>query len=234
MYSAQFTEEGSRFNLKFNFFNKEKKKESRDLSFNAFPHLREIKPKERYVFCSDYFMVDDYYATVLSYFHTQGALDNFGPFWGVNRIPSGLPEGVTTVNFEQIRRMGKGWVDQRQSSAEGIVEMNLNAQTQGGSNQSRAKADKASTDLEIIARELNDGASYLHVHNRLLVKAPTLETLDEAIMAIERLYIDRFGTIQAAPYTGEQRGEFSSLLSSNSRKKGRGFHFTSTEFAGSY
>lgn len=211
-----------------------RKKEKVDISFAAFPHLQEIKPKEQYIFCSDYFKVDDYFAVIMTFFHTQAASDNFGPFWGVNRIPSGLPEGVTTVNFEQIKRMGKGWVDERQTKAEGVAEMNISSQSDTGSHRSRAKAGRTNIDLEIIARELNDGASYLQVHNRLLVKAPTLDELDTTVSAIERLYIDRFGTIHAAPYTGEQRSELSNLWSGNARKKGKGFYFTSTEFAGSY
>lgn len=211
-----------------------RKKEKPDISFNAFPHLKEIKPKESYVFHSDYFKIDDYYATIMGYFHTTAASDNFGPFWGVNRIPSGLPDGVTTINFEQIDRKGKGWVDQRQTSAEGVAEMNENSQLTAGSNQSKTRAQRSREDLRIIAQELNDGASYLNVQDRIMIKAPSLEKLDEAVSTIERLYIDRFGTIHAAPYTGEQRAELSTLFSHNRSKKGKGFHFTSTEFAGSY
>ena len=201
---------------------------------SSFPHLKEIKPKERYIFCSDYFQVDTYYATILSYFHIDGSNDNFGPFWGINRIPAGLAEDVTTVNFEQVKRMGEGWVSAHQNTAEGVAQMNENSQMSAGTNTTRKNAAKSRDDLAIIAEELNNGASYLNVQNRLLVKAPTLEALDDAVAKIERLYTDRFASLWAAPYTGEQRQELSNLFRGNARKRGKGFYFTSTEFAGSY
>lgn len=217
-------------------FGRKKDKDERitKQSLSAFPHLLEVKPKERYIFCSDYFRIDTYYAVIMAYFHELGAQDMFGPFWGINRIPSGLGDNVTTINFEQVVRMGEAWVQQHQTTAEGVVQMNENSQNQGGTSTSRHKAQKSRDDLEEIAKELTNGASYLNVHNRLLVKAPTLEALDEAVLKIERLYTDRFGTLWAAPYTGEQRQELTNLFAKNLKKRGKGFYFTSTEFAGSY
>lgn len=213
---------------------KKKDKKSSSESFDAYPHLLEIKPKEQYIFHSDYFQVDNQFGCVMSFFHADGSNDNFGAFWGIGKIPGGLGEGVTTVSFEQIRRMTEGWLHDHQSASEGIAEMNANEQGRGGSNTTKGKAKRTSSDLEVIARELQDGAAYLNVHYRLLVKAPTLEELDDAISKIDRMYIDRFATLNAAPYPGEQRPELSNLFAKNSKKKGKGFYFTSTEFAGSY
>ena len=204
-----------------------KKQSLADKKLDAFPHLMEIKPKERYIFCSDYFRVDTYYAVILAYFHTYGSADNFGSFWGINRIPSGLGDKVTTVNFEQVQRMGESWVQSHQTTAEGVAQMNENSQTTAGTNTSKSKARRSRDDLEIIAQELTNGASYLNVQNRMLVKAPTLEALDDAVSKIERLYLDRFGTMWAAPYTGEQRQELSNLFAKNARKRGKGFYFSS-------
>ena len=213
-------------------FNRKKKTE--DYSFNSYPHLLEIKPKEKYIFHSDYYQVDNSYACIMSFFHSDAARDDFGPFWGINRIPAGLDSDITVVTFEQIHRMTDGWLSEHQSKSEGIAKMNQNEQERAGSNTSKGKARRTGDDLEIIAQELQDGASYLHVNYRLLVKAPTLEKLDKAISAIDRLYIDRFGTLCSAPYLGEQRRELSSLFSPNNKKIGKGFYFTSTEFAGSH
>ena len=220
----------------FDLFKKKEKNEEdeNEITYKKNAYLMRIKPKEKYVFHSDYYQVDSYYACIMSFFHTEAAADNFGVFWGINRIPSGLPEGVTTINFEQIGRMSEGWLMEHQARSEGIAEMNANSQDQTGNNTSKHKAQRSYEDLEVIAKELNDGASYLHVHYRLLVKAPDLKTLDDAVAKIERLYVDRFGTLSAAAYHGEQRRELSSLFSRNARKKGHGYYFTSTEFAGSY
>lgn len=211
-----------------------KKDKKPDYSFQSYPHLLEIKPKEKYIFHSDYFKVDNHYGCVLSFFHIEGANDNFGTFWGIGKIPGGLDDGVTTVCFEQTRRMTEGWLHDHQNQTEGISQMNENEQNRGGSNTSKGKARRNREDLAVIASELQDGAAYLHVAYRLLVKAPTLEALDIAVSKIDRMYIDRFATLTAAPYPGEQRRELSTLFSKNDRKKGKGFYFTSTEFAGSY
>lgn len=214
-------------------FNKKKKK-TEDYSFNSYPHLLEIKPKEKYIFHSDYYQVDNSYACIMSFFHSDASRDDFGPFWGINRIPAGLDSDIIVVTFEQIHRMTDSWLREHQSKSEGIAKMNQNEQERAGSNTSKGKARRTDDDLEIIAQELQDGASYLHVNYRLLVKAPTLEKLDKAISAIDRLYIDRFGTLCSAPYLGEQRKELSSLFLPNNKKIGKGFYFTSTEFAGSH
>lgn len=214
---------------------KQKEEKINPKSFAAYPHLNDVRPEEGYVFKSDYFKVDDdCYACIMSFFHTEGAMDNFGPFWGVNKVPSGLGDDVTIVLFDQIRRMTEGWLTEHQSRTESITKINENEQETRGNHSSRAKSNRKSQDLLTISQELQDGSSYLHVHYRLLVKAPTLDKLDTAVQAIDRCYVDRFSTLSAAPYIGEQRHEMSTLFSKNEKKEGKGFYFTSVEFAGSY
>ena len=203
-------------------------------SFKAYPDLAAIKPREKYVFHSDYFQIDDGYASILSFFHTEGAVDNFGYFWGINRIPSGMQGNVTTISFEQVHRMSERWLAEHQTRAEGIASTNERANQASGTNTTRGKARRRIEDYQTIAQELTNGAAYMHVQYRLLVKAPTLADLDLAVAAIERLYTDRFATLSAAPYAGEQRRELSELFRPNDSKMGHGFYFTSTELAGSY
>ncbi|KIA73401.1 plasmid-encoded protein PXO2.09 [Arthrobacter sp. MWB30] len=212
-------------------------KEARNLkgSFEAYPHLLALKPKEKYVFRSDYFEVDDdCVSCILGFFHDEAARDDFGAFWGINRIPGGLDDGVTVVVLEQVRRMGEKWIDEHTRTTEKLDKLDEGEQAQSGTMRSRRKAAKVADDNATIAAELQDGASYLHVHNRLLVKAPTLEALETSIEKISRLYIDRFGTVTIAAYPGEQRPELSKLSAKNEKKRGKGFHFTSVEFAGSH
>jgi len=203
-------------------------------ALGEYPHLIAMKPREKYLFHSDYFRIDDTYACILGYFHDDGARDTFSPFWGINRIPSGLPEGVSTVVFEQVRRLGEKWVDDHLKSAETAGNLAERETGTGSSATGRRKIDKSRNDFENTVAELQDGASYLHVHDRLLVKAPTLEALDTAIERLRRLYVDRFATVKVAAYAGEQRRELSTLTNRNSTKRGKGFHYTSTEFAGSH
>lgn len=203
-------------------------------TFDAYPHLLALKPKEKYLFRSDYFEVDGSVACILAYFHDDAAHDNFAAFWGIDRIPDGLDERVTAVVLEQVKRMDDKWIDSYTKQSEKLERLDANEQEETGTTSSRRKAAKISGDLGVTIGELQDGASYLSVHNRLFLKAPDLTTLDDTIDRVTRLYIDRFGTLKAAPYAGEQRQELSSLWKNNEKKKGKGFHFTSTELAGSY
>ena len=203
-------------------------------SYEAYPELVKIKAHEKYVFHSDYFRIDDYYASILMFKHRQGAMDRFGPFWGVNMIPYQLPKGVTTINIDSVVRMGQGWIDAHQPRAENISNKNTMAQHENGTLTEKTKAHRSQQSLAEIAQELTNGASYLNVQNRLLVKAPTLEMLDQAIHKIEREYTDNFGTLNPGIYNGRQYDELSHLLGWNKAKHGKGFYYTSTEYAGAY
>ena len=203
-------------------------------SYESYPELVKIKAHEKYVFHSDYFKIDDYYASILMFKHRQGAMDRFGPFWGVNMIPYQLPKGVTTMNVDSVVRMGQGWIDAHQPRAENISSKNSMAQHENGTLTEKTKARRSQQSLAEIAQELTNGASYLNVQNRLLVKAPTLDMLDEAIHKIEREYTDNFGTLKPGIYNGRQHDELSHLLGWNKAKHGKGFYYTSTEYAGAY
>lgn len=214
---------------------REKMLRKSNYKFEDFPHLLAIKPNEKYVFYSDYFRVDDCYATILSYFHTEGATDDFMPFWGIGRIPQGLENGIVTVSFEQIRRMTKNWVDSHESVAESVNTINSQeANNSKSTQQMKQKNTKKARDLEIIAKELGDNAAYLQCHFKMMVKAPTLEKLDEALNVIGRRYNDLFSSLSASSYIGRQRQELSTLFQVNEKKYGNPFYFTSTEFAGDY
>lgn len=217
----------------FNFGKKKKKKETKH-SYANFPGLELIKAHESYVYHSDYFEMDGSYACIMMFRHSKGATDNYPIFWGVNMIPNQLPKGVTTINLEQVERMGEGWIDSHQASAEKVGDKNAMAQAENGSLTNQVKAKRTNRDLLEIANELTNGASYLHVNFRLLVKAPTLKTLDEAVDRIEREYTDRFSTLNAAIYNGRQKQELASFLGANKAKYGKGFYFTSTQYAGQY
>lgn len=211
-----------------------KEAKTRALAFKDYPHLLEMKPREKIVFHSDYFNIDDRVGTIMSFFHAEGAADNYGPFWGINRIPVGLDSDIEVILFEQNRKMTEDWVTSHQNASEGITEMNLNEQGRAGSQTTKGKASQRSEDMKLIAAELRNGAAYLEVHFRLMLTAPTLEKLDDAVEKIERQYIDRFGTSHAAAFYGSQRKEMSSLLSANKVKEGKPFYFTSVEYAGAY
>lgn len=212
-----------------------KKKPRKDISFENNPHLLVLRPRERYMFFSDYIRIDDNsYCCILAMFHNNGAVDRFGQFWGLNLLPHNLPKTTKVIRFEQVSKMSDEWVSSHQTRAEKVAEANAGEQGRGGTNTTKRKAGKASTDLETIAAEILNGASYLHVQYRLQVISPSLAELDAAVDQIRKDYIDAFSSLYLEPYQGEQKKELSSLLRKNDEKVGTGFYYTSTEYAGSY
>ncbi len=225
--------------IKFRKSKEEKERErelkNKDVKFSDYPYLVAAKPREKYVFHSDYFDVDGCVATIMSFHHMEGATDGYPAFWGIGRIPMGLSNDIITVSFEQIRRMTKGWVEEHESLAESVNTMNTQeANTSKSTKAMKMKNSKKAQELEVIARELTDNAAYLQCQFKLMVKAPTLEKLDAAIIHIGRRFIDVFSSLEAAPFMGEQRYELSTLFLNNDRKTGHPFYFTSPEFAGDY
>ena len=203
-------------------------------SISSYPHLMAMKPSEGYVFYSDYFTVDNHYGCVLAFFHNDSAEDHFAEFWGINEIPSNLDSEVTTVLFNSVARMPENWIDNNLKTVDRLDKLEQNEQRQGGTMQTKRRTAKISRDMMQITSELQNGSSYLSVQQRLLIKAPTLDMLERNIERIRRLYVERFGTLSIAPYPGEQKQELTNLLAPNKVKRGKGFHFTSAEFAGFY
>lgn len=221
---------------------KEKKKKRRFGSdspsvkgtLGKYPYLLAIKPRESYLFRSNDYQCDGYYFTILSYFHKDGAYDDFGAFWGINRIPTGIDGDVSVVCVETVERLTEGWVKEHQHHAEDVLNSSSTEAEAAGTRSGWAASRKKSHDFDMIAEELTNGASYLQCMYRIQIKAKTYDLLEKTLDAIERLYIDRFSTLYAASYDGEQASELASLLRPIRFKKGKPFCMTSTEIAGSY
>lgn len=203
-------------------------------SLSEFPFMMAIKPKQSYVFRSNTYESDGNFFTILSYFHKDGAFDDFGAFWGINLIPTSLSDDITVTLVQTVERHTEGWVKEHQTQAENIATMNTNEQASTTNKTNKQKASKREQDLDVIANELQAGASYLSCAFRLQVKAPTQEKLDDALLDIERVYTDRFSTLYACSYDGEQKMELCGFLRPLALKKGKPFQFTSTELAGQY
>lgn len=198
-----------------------------------YPHLLAVKPRQGYVFHSDYFEIDGEVGCILSYFHDESARDELPPFWGVNLIPY-LPQNVTAILLEQVSRVSESWLADKIKSSERLDRLDTQEQSENGTTSSRRKASKVSADIEQVIDEIQDGAAYLSVHYRILLKAPSLEVLDDVIDDLRRKYIDAVGNLSIAGHHGLQRQELATLFSPNASKKGKGFHFTSTELAGAF
>lgn len=211
----------------------EKAEKEKLRNFSEYPYLLAIKPKEKYVFHSDYFEIDGQVATIMHFFHMDGAADGYPAFWGIGRIPSGMDNDITTICFEQVRRMTKGWVESHSSTAESVAAMNAQ-ESNKGTNSLKQRNSKKSRELEEIAHEIADNSAYLEAKFKIMVKAPTIEKLDKATVAIARRYVEVFSSLDASPYMGQQRQELTNLFMKNERTPGGAFYFTSPEYAGNY
>lgn len=210
-----------------------KDKQKRQL-IKDFPLFRALKPRQCYSFCSDYMRIDDSYAVILTILHDEGADDSLQYFWGIHLIPRNLGNDVSVRRLEHIKCVSENWVEQHQSRAEGLLQNQANETNKEGTMSARHRLNKQQNQLLEIAGDLASGCSYLRVAFRLMVKAPSLRRLDETIMKINRQYSDRFDTVQAHAYTGEQKRELSTWFNDIDSKTGRNMMFTSAEFAGSY
>lgn len=223
--------------LDFSKLSRKERKELKDAmegTLDAYPYLLALKPHEKYIFHSDYFELDNEVGCVVSFFHNDEATDNFKVFWGIDRIPGNLGEGVTVTVFEQIAAQEEGWIDSKLKTSDKINKLDEREQSDTGTMSTRRRFAKINSDMREIVGELQDGAGYLSVHNRLLIKAPSLRSLDTALDRLKRAYIDRFGTLHAAAHHGEQRQEIENLFKPNKQKRGNGFYYTTTEYAGSH
>lgn len=202
--------------------------------FRDNPLLNDVRPREGYYFHSDYFEVDDKVAKIVTFVNKAGGKKLLPVFWGINMIPQGLSPDVTVVLLQSHDKMTESWIEERQSKADKITSFNNNETKKSKSRQQKDKAKATSNDIDVITSEITDGASYLNIHFRMLIKAPDLKALEKAEEAIIRWYTSKFSTLKIETYEGKQRKELATLLAPTMLKTGKGFHLTSTEYAGNY
>ena len=198
---------------------------------------KRIKPKEKIEFYSNYMQVDDHYECVLTYFYQTSLNATLGKMWGLCEIPVGLDEkgdGIRTVIYEQIHPMSPEWTKAHLVRADNIEKNNLEEQANSGSTLGRMKAGSAYKDLEEINEEILNGANYLNVKKRIIVKALTLESLEEAVEEIRNSLKNSISFTTVASSAGTQRKEISSIYQKNEEKLTKGQDYTSTEYAGTY
>ena len=195
----------------------------------------DVSPRNGYVYYGDYFTIDDKaYGCVLTVLHDDGADDRLAPFWGLTLSLIDAGEGLEDVSvrfINQVSRREKSWVESKIDTNEIVVESN-SSELKGADRGSKEKAADNSSSFTEVSQELNKGASYLDVRLNYLVKAPSLELLDEAIRKINYKLRTTFDTIRVVAKDATQRFEFTHLLRANETKPERAFGFTSDEFGG--
>lgn len=197
--------------------------------------LAKIKPRRGYTFYSDYFTIDDStYCSVLTIFNRAGADDELPPMWGISLIPFSLGPHVTTHLLNQVERADPKWVEEHQSKADTVANSQSTESSRTNKRSGMFTSRKQTDGMDEIAAEIGSGDSYLHVAFKVLIKADSLEDLDDGISKLTRYYNSRFATVYVEPFHGQQYDDFANLLNTPRKQIGKNYGFTSTEFAGEY
>lgn len=206
-------------------------------TLDIYPHLLALKPKEGYVFHSDYVEIDhNRVQTILTFVHDDAAVDNFGAFWGMLRIPQNLDRyGVTSTVIDQVGVKPEKWVADNIAKSGKITRLDAREQSETGTTSTKWRSAKRAEDNTVVTMEINNGDAYLEVQSRMILSAPDVESMDLALDSLRSNYVDFFnGNLKLVPLHGRQRSEMSDLLDWNKAKNGSGFFYTTTEYAGSY
>lgn len=196
--------------------------------------LNKITARKGYVFNSDYFQIDNGYATILTVFNKTGSDDNLSPMWGINLIPRNLGDGVTTRLLMQVNQAEQKWVDQKQSKADDVSSSETAEVARSNRTKDSILNNKKQKSLVQIAEDLAAGDSYLFVAFKVLIKAPSMSELDSAVDRLKRLYDTLFGAVYLTAFDGQQRTDVENLFKAGQDQLGKNYMFTSTEFAGVY
>lgn len=196
--------------------------------------LSKVTPRKGYSFSSDYFKIDDAYATILTVFNKDGSDDNLPPMWGISFIPRTLGDGVVTRLITQVNQAEQKWVDQKQGKADDSAAATESEANRTNRSKDGLMASKKKRDYADIARDLANGDSYLYVAFKIFIKAPSLQALETAIERLQREYDTKFGAVYIAPYEGRQRDDLTNLFRSAEKQLGKNYMFTSSEIAGFY
>ena len=176
-----------------------------------------IKPKNNYYFFSDYFTIDDKtYGAVLTLLHNDGADNRLTRFWGVlvslNHWSNSEEFKDVRIRFiNQARKRTDNWIKAKQEQSERVVASDKQeAQTFSTSDKKTVGENEEA--LNEVMEEIRKGASYLDVRMHYLIKAPSLEVLDNAVRRLNRSLRDDFDTVTAKAFNGAQRQKLNMLL----------------------
>lgn len=223
--------------LTSNFFNRdhsETKVKERSGIIMDNPLLKKIKPQTGYIFYSDYFKIDSYFATYLTIYHAQGSDDNLPAMWAIALIPGNLGDGVICHLMTHVSTLSEKWIENHQSKADMYASNQEEEDLKKGHIKDKLISSKMHLAIIQISREILNGDSYMQASFKLFIKAPSMEKLDLAIDRLSRMYNDRFGKVYVSSFDGQQLDDFSRIMMSANRQLGKQTMFTSSEMAGTY
>lgn len=226
------------FLKKIPFFKKKRKKKSRKKEiYLRDTEVKHVLPKKQYEFSSDYFKIDGEYGSLLTLFPETGANKNLPPFWGYALLPINLGRDVSARLLNQVTVMDKAWIRKMEPRAANATKQHLdNSEENEFDRRKQRKAEERWNDMEQVSIDLEDDDTYLACEFKLLVKAPSIEILDNAVLRYQQIlnHSNVIGGIHVSAYQGQQRLDMSNIFKRADLQIGNAKYFTATEFAGSY
>lgn len=222
-------------------YKKKKKKEVKEHLLMHNLTLDRIAPRGNIKFGSVDSLIDGRYATILTFVVRPGSFNRLRPLWGIDTIPKLVSNNklrekdIEAKAMHTISRRPDKWAENKVTEAVDVSKTGYRETTDSSQSMEAMGYQDYYTDTQIIAKELKDGASYLDLSIRIILKAHTKEDLAFATQVLEREYASLFNaTVKLVPFVGEQDMEYANMLDSARHQLGENYQLTSRELAGSY
>lgn len=199
-----------------------------------------IAPRGNIKFGDIDFTIDGKVATILTFIVRPGSFNKLSPLWGIDTIPRLISNNkLAEKNIEakilhSIQRRSDQWAENKIEPATEVTTAGVE-ETERASQTLHSKFFRQHyEDVNVIADEIKDGATYLDLSIRVSLKAPTKEDLQDAIQVLEAEYNSTFGSaVELVPFVCEQETEYANMLDTAQSQRGENYMLTSTELAGS-
>ncbi|MDU4503090.1 MAG: hypothetical protein E7J02_08805 [Staphylococcus warneri] len=220
-----------------------KKKKKEKVEEHLLMHNRmldHIAPRGNIKFGDINFTIDGKYATILTFIVRPGSFNKLPALWGIETIPRLISNNklaekdIEAKILHTIQRRPDSWAENKIEPATEVTTAGVE-ETERASQTLHSKFFKQhQADVNEIAEEIKDGATYLDLSIRVSIKAPTKEDLQDAIQVLEAEYNSNFGSaVELVPFACEQDVEYANMLDTAQNQRGENYMLTSRELAGS-
>lgn len=202
--------------------------------------LDHLAPRGNIKFGDIDFTIDGKYATILTFIVRPGSFNKLPPLWGIETIPRLISNNklaekdIEAKILHSIQRRSDSWAENKIEPATEVTTAGVE-ETERASQTLHSKFFRQHyEDVNEIAEDIKDGATYLDLSIRVSIKASTKEDLQDAIQVLESEYNSYFGSaVELVPFACEQDVEYANMLDTAQNQRGENYMLTSRELAGS-
>lgn len=203
--------------------------------------LSKVAPSGNIKFRDIDFITNGKYATILTFSVKKGSFTGLPPLWGMGLVPKidNIDEfkdkDIVAKAVYSITRRKDEWAEKKVQSSTSVSRTGYSESKGADQTVANNYFQQYYADTQEIAKEINNGASYLDLSIRITVTAPSREDLYNAIFHLEKRYSKHFNNkVELVPFAGEMKTEYRNLMESAQDQRGENYHLTSRELAGSY